>query len=128
METSLFLAKVVGLSLAISTLAIIVRHKMFKEVIEQASKSFLTICLSGFTFIILGALLISSHNIWTLDWRVIITVIGWALLLKGSLRIFFPELVLNLLAQKKNTSLFMFAELLVFLASLYLLYQGYFVY
>jgi len=34
METSLFLAKVVGLSLAISTLAIIVRHKMFKEVIE----------------------------------------------------------------------------------------------
>ena len=128
METSIFLAKVVGMSLGIGSLAIIIRHKIYKEVVEQASKSFITICLSGFTFIILGVLLVSSHNIWTLDWRVIITVIGWAFLLKGSLRIFFPELVLKLLAQKKNTSLFMFAELLVFLASLYLLYQGYFVY
>lgn len=128
METSIFLAKVVGLSGAISTLAIIIRYRAFTEMEEQASKNPIILYLSGFTIVVLGSLLVSSHQVWTGDWRVIITIIGWALLVKGVLRIFFPELVMKLLARKKNNRNFMIAEILVLLVSLYLLYQGYFIY
>ena len=128
METSIFLAKVIGLSGAISTLAILIRYRAFAEMEEQASKSPVILYLSGFTFVILGSLLVSSHQVWTGDWRVIITIVGWALLIKGILRIFFPELVIKLLARKKNNRNFMIAEVVVLFVSLYLLYQGYFVY
>ena len=128
METSIFLAKVVGLSGAISTLAIIIRYKAFTEMEEQASKNPVILYLSGFTLIVLGSLLVSSHQIWTRDWRVVVTLIGWLLLVKGALRIFLPELVIRLLAKKKNNRNFMIAEVFVFLISLYLLYQGFFVY
>lgn len=128
METSIFLAKVIGLSGAISTLAIIIRYRAFTEMEDQASKNPIILYLSGFTFIILGSLLVSSHQVWIRDWRVVITVIGWLLLIKGVLRIFFPELVIKLLAKKKNSRNFMIAEILVLLVSLYLVYQGYFAY
>lgn len=126
METSIFLAKVIGLSGAISTLAIIIRYKAFMEMEDQASKNPVILYLSGFTFIILGSLLVSSHQVWIRDWRVVITVIGWLLLIKGVLRIFFPELVIKLLAKKKNNHHFMIVEIFVLLVSLYLVYQGYF--
>ena len=128
METSIFLAKVIGLSGAISTLAIIIRYKAFAEMEEHASRNPVILYLSGLTFIVLGSLLVSSHQVWTRDWRVIVTIIGWLLLVKGVLRIFFPELVIKLLARKKNNRNFMIAEVAVLLVSLCLFYQGFFIY
>jgi len=125
METSIFLAKVIGLSGAISTLAIILRFRAFTEMEEQASKNPVILYLSGFTFVILGSLLVASHQVWTLDWRMIVTLVGWLLLMKGVLRIFFPELVIKLLTKKNGNHNFMIAEIFVLLLSLYLLYQGF---
>jgi hypothetical protein len=33
------------------------------------------------------------HNVWTADWRVIITVFGWLAVIGGVIRILFPQQV-----------------------------------
>ena len=122
---SIFLAKVIGLSGLISTLAVLIRYKKFIEMEGYAAKNPVMMYLSGFLILIAGVLLIVGHQIWTRDWRVIITVIGWLVLVKGVLRIFFPEMVRKLMEKKRTNRSFLLGELLVLIVSLYLTYQGF---
>ncbi len=125
---SIFLAKVIGLFLSISTLAIILRYKEFTLIEKEAVKNPLLIYVSGFFTLISGILIVVSHNLWVLDWRLIITIIGWITLFKGIFRIFYPKAVIKLISQKHDNRLFLLAELLFFFVGLYLIYYGFFVY
>ena len=128
METSIFLAKVIGLVSVISTAAVLIRYKESLALEEEAVKSPAIIYLSGFAFLILGVLLIVSHSVWVFDWRLVITVLGWSILLKGAGRIFFPSAVRRMIEKKRNNRSFLLAEVVVFLFGLYLLYYGFLVY
>lgn len=46
--------------------------------------------IAGFFTLILGVLLVVSHNRWVWNWRVIITVIAWLTLIKGASIILYP--------------------------------------
>ncbi|MCX6733857.1 MAG: hypothetical protein NTX63_03505 [Candidatus Peregrinibacteria bacterium] len=90
METSLFLAKALGLYMAIACFGLLVNSKARKAIIH-AFEDEGQIVLSGITALVLGILIVISHNVWVYDWRVIITLSGWAALLKGVARIYFAE-------------------------------------
>ena len=128
METSIFLARVIGLVNVISVTAVMIRYKESVVLEEEAMKSPLHIYLSGFVFLILGALLVVSHSVWVFDWRIVITVLGWLVLLKGMGRIFFPDAVKRMVEKKKENRKFILGEIAVFLIGLYLLYYGFIVY
>ncbi|MEX1997298.1 MAG: hypothetical protein WEA04_01295 [Candidatus Andersenbacteria bacterium] len=126
MEDSIFLAKVIGLFGAISTLAILSRYQQSLAMEESAAKNLVVTYLSGFLILIGGILLVISHQVWTGDWRVIITIIGWLVLLKGVIRIFFPDIVKKLIEKKNSDHRFVLAEVATLLVSLYLVYKGFF--
>ncbi len=128
METSIFLAKVIGLISVISTTAVMVRYKESLAFDEEAVKNPLFTYVSGFIILILGVLLVVSHSAWTLDWRLVITILGWLVLLKGVGRIFFPNAVRRLVERKRNNRWFLLGEIVVFMVGLYLLYYGFLVY
>ena len=124
-ETSIFLAKTIGLFGAMSTLAILVNYKRYLKIEEDAVRNPVMTYVSGFLILIISVLLIVSHQVWTQDWRVLITIIGWLTFLKGTLRIFFPEKIKKLIGKKRDDPRFLFAEVIVLLVSLYLIYQGF---
>jgi hypothetical protein len=125
MDTSIFLARVIGLVSVMSTAANLSRYKESIALEHEMAKSPLLVHLSGFTFLVLGTLLVVSHPVWTLDWRLVITVMGWLLLLKGAGRIFFPGVVRRVLERKRDDWLFVLGELAVLLAGGFLLYYGF---
>jgi len=88
METSLFLAKALGLYMAIACFGLLVNTRA-RKVIIHAFEDEGRIIMSGISALIIGILIVISHNVWTYDWRVIITLSGWAALLKGVARIYF---------------------------------------
>jgi hypothetical protein len=47
--------------------------------------------LAGALWFIAGLSIIRKHNIWTFNWPVFVTLIGWFAFLGGLVRIFFPE-------------------------------------
>lgn len=128
METSIFLAKVIGLIFVISTTAVMIRYKESFAFEEEAVKSPSLAYTSGFLILILGVLLVVSHSVWAFDWRLVITAISWLVLLKGLGRIFFPHAVKRLIEKKKENRKFIFGEVVVFLVGLYLLYHGFIAY
>ena len=127
METSIFLAKVIGLVCVISTAAVLIRYKESLALEEEAVKSPEITYLSGFAILMLGVLLVVSHSVWTFDWRLVITIVGWLVLLKGLGRIFFPSAVGRLIKKKRENRWFILGEIVVFLVGLYLLYRGFIV-
>ena len=128
METSIFLAKVMGLFGLISAMAIIINYKQSLALEKEAAKSPLFIFTSGFFILMLGITLVVSHSIWTADFRGVITVLCWSVLVKGMGRIFFPDGVRRLLEKKQSNRWFMVGEVVVLILSLYLLYYGFIVY
>jgi len=54
-----------------------------QNLLEEFSKSPALLYLSGMMAVVVGFLLVTFHNVWALDWTVIITVIGWISLIKG---------------------------------------------
>ena len=125
METSIFLAKVIGLVGVISTAAVLIRYNESLDLEEEAVKSPAIAYLGGFAILILGVLLVVSHSVWTFDWRLVITIVGWLVLLKGVGRIFFPSAVRRLIERKRDSRWFLMGEVVVFVVGLYLLYYGF---
>jgi hypothetical protein len=128
MEISIFLAKVIGFVSTISAVAVLVRYKKSLALDEEAARNPAVAYFGGFGILILGVLIIVSHSVWSADWRVVITIIGWLVLLKGIGRIFFPDSVGNMIAKKKDNRLFILGEFVVLLVGLYLLYYGFLAY
>ena len=127
METSIFLAKVIGLVSVISVLAVFAQFKTFQKSEEEAARSAVFVYVSGFLILILGVLLVVSHNVWVSDWRVVITIVSWLVLLKGLGRLFFPQAVRQLIERKKNNRWFLLGEVAMLAVGLYLLYYGFLV-
>ena len=40
-----------------------------------------------------GLSILNTHHVWTLDWPVILTILGWALVIGGAVRVIAPGIV-----------------------------------
>jgi hypothetical protein len=91
MDISLFLSKALGLYLLIVGSAMVINSKLRALFLEMLKNTTL-LYVSDFIGLIVGILIVTGHNVWTADWRVLITLIGWVILLKGTVRVVFPNL------------------------------------
>ena len=98
MELSIFLARVLGLYLVIVPLAVLVNRKHLPRLGEEFSTNLGLNILASVFALVLGLLLVVSHNVWSRDWRILITVLGWLTLAKGVVRLFFLERMQKLAA------------------------------
>jgi hypothetical protein len=74
--------------------------------------------------IVIGLLNIIAHNVWTSDWRIIITLFGWFSLLKGISQFAFPGFAFKWV-QNIDFKWFQFLLFLLFVSGLFLLNQAY---
>ncbi|MCL9684841.1 hypothetical protein [Legionella maioricensis] len=93
MDTSKFLSKVLGLYLLIIGVAMFVDMHQFTRYVYKLVNDAPLMFVTGFFTLILGLLMVVSHNVWELHWRLIITIIAWLTLFKGASIIFFPEFI-----------------------------------
>ncbi len=88
MEISIFFARFWG-SLFITLGLQSVFANLLGRTIKMTEDKTITVSTGYITFL-LGLVTIILHNIWVVDWRVAITVLGWSTLLKGIMKIGFP--------------------------------------
>lgn len=126
MGISIFLAKALGLYFLIVGLAMIFNARKFKPLVIDLIKDPALMFLSGFLALIVGILLVVSHNIWVADWRVIITILAWLSLVKGVTRIMAPKFAIKK-AKKciENSASYYMTGLLLLGISFFLIYHGY---
>lgn len=91
MEISMYLARFWG-SLFMILGLMSVGAKLLGRIIEYTEDKTITISTGYITFL-LGLMTVTLHNIWVLDWRMAITLLGWTTVLKGIEKIGFPDRV-----------------------------------
>jgi len=88
--TSVFLAKFWGWYLIIFFVILSFNPKRIRQIFEDLKdEKFLII--TSFVAVIVGLLNILFHNIWELNWKLIITLIGWIALYMGLSLFMFPK-------------------------------------
>jgi hypothetical protein len=95
MSNSLFLARLIGPVMLVVGLAVFANPRGFREIAEEFLASRALMFLSGLIIMPVGVAIVLTHNIWTADWRVAITVFGWLCAIGGALRLFGPLFVVK---------------------------------
>ncbi len=76
--------------------------------------------------LLLGLFLISGHNMWVKDWPVIITIIAWAMILKGVCLLLFPDSSQKMAAAMASGSQYTLSGLVMLVLGGYLCYVSWF--
>ena len=95
MQTSLFLARLIGPVMLVVGLAVFANLCRFRDIAEEFLASRALMFLSGLAIMPVGVAIVLKHNIWTADWRVLITIVGWLNVVSGVLRLFGPLFVVR---------------------------------
>ena len=124
MEVSIFLAKVIGLYLIIACIAVLVNQKSLNKIFKELAKDVPGVFFSGLIALLLGLLVVVSHNIWVSDWRLAITIIGWLMIIKGVARMIMPDKVIGW-GLKVYSVVAPIAFIICLVAGVYLTYIGF---
>ena len=95
MSNSLFLARLLGPVMIVVGLAVFANPRGFREMAEEFMASKALMFLSGLILMPTGLAVVLTHNVWTTDWRVLITILGWLAAIGGALRVFGPLFVVK---------------------------------
>ncbi len=96
MYTSLFLAKLIGPIFVIVGIGLLLNGDRYRAVVDEVMSSYTLLYIFGAIALTGGLAIVLTHNVWVWDWPVIITIVGWLMIVRGSLRIIIPQQVEDL--------------------------------
>jgi hypothetical protein len=91
MQTSVFLARLIGPVCLAVAIGLFANRPVYMELAREVLKSRALIYLSGVLSMTAGLAVVLSHNIWAADWRVLVTILGWLAAVGGAVRIVLPQ-------------------------------------
>ncbi|MEJ2434830.1 MAG: hypothetical protein P8Y53_17325 [Pseudolabrys sp.] len=91
MQTSIYLARLMGpIGIAIGA-GMLVNSRVYRRMAEEFLESYALIYFSGLIAGTAGLAVVLAHNVWSADWRVVVTLLGWAAFVGGIVRIVLPQ-------------------------------------
>ena len=93
MQTSIYLAKLIGPLVAVAGVGFLLNRSAFMRFADDFIGNTGFIMMSGFPALLAGLAIVNAHNVWVADWPVIITLLGWTAVIGGIMRITMPGAV-----------------------------------
>jgi hypothetical protein len=126
-ETSIFLARLLGPSMLVIGVGLLANRRTFRALSREFLDSPALIYLAGVIAFVVGLAIVLTHNVWVLGWPVIITLFGWVSLFAGIFRIVLPTGVRELGERLIESEGFLIGAMIVYLAlGVWLSLAGYF--
>ena len=91
MTPSIFLARLMGPVFLVVGAALLLNGAMFRALTQEFLDSDALIFLSGLITLPAGLAIVLTHNVWAADWRVLITILGWLMMVGGAVRLVAPR-------------------------------------
>ena len=95
MTTSVFLARLIGPVMLVIGIAVLVNQHEFRDMAEEFLASRALLFLSGLLLMPMGLAIVLTHNVWSADWRVLITLFGWLNVIGGAVRLLAPDWIMQ---------------------------------
>lgn len=127
METSLFLARLIGPIFIIIGIGLFLNRDMYRTAAEEVFKSRALFYVFGALALAGGLAIVLNHNVWAWDWPVIITVVGWLMIVRGTFHILFPQQIGDLAARMlaRGPQLLLVSGAVVFVLGAILSWKGF---
>lgn len=122
---SMFLAQVIGCYLFLVGLAMLIHQHRFKKLMSDFLSHPTLISLSSSMSLVAGLLIIVDHNIWVGQWPIVVTLVGWILVLRGIFRLFFPDAFIKTMKDLLEKAPYMVMCWVRILIGLYLIWAGF---
>ena len=90
MQTSVFITRLIGPVMIVAGLSVLLNRRNFAAMAEDFLAHRGLMFLGGLMVMLAGLAIVLTHNVWTADWRVIVTLFGWLLTFAGAIRIIEP--------------------------------------
>ena len=119
-DISIFFARLWGSFFVIFGSLFIITRQLGKTIEMTDDKAF--VISTGYITLLMGLVTVILHNIWVWDWRLVITILGWSTVIKGIMKIGFPEHIRKQ-AQRFKKKQFVSAFILLLLGG-WLLWMG----
>lgn len=119
-----YLAELWGISLVIISFALLVRETHLKKLyasIETEDELFLW----GVVCLVIGVAMILAYNVWVWQWQIIITLFGWASLLKGLVLLLMPGLMKSCTKKMQSSALMPYCLVIALIIGLVITYLGF---
>ncbi|MFA7286811.1 MAG: hypothetical protein WC052_04105 [Patescibacteria group bacterium] len=126
MDTTIFLAKIWGPVILAVGLGVFVSRSYYIKIYRDLEKETLAVLIFGMVGMAAGIAQVLSHNVWGTLSQIIISLLGWGLLIKGLTFAITPRIVDwsgNLVS---NTKLISFVGVFTLVVGAYLSSVGYF--
>ena len=126
MDNSILLAKFIGPYIMVIGFGLLFNSKAYQKVIEDFFKNAALVYVTGLITLVAGLAIVIFHNLWILDWRIIITFFGWNILIKGAWLIISPNTSAKLAALfAKDNKLVIVPWIIMFAVGIFLTTKGY---
>lgn len=126
MAISIFLAKVLGLYFVVIALWLLIRHRHTDMVMNEMMSSPGVLSLAAILGLIFGVLIVVAHNIWHLNWTLIITLIGWIALVKAFFNLFLTDVARRFFkVWLQSRTAMVITDIFMIIIGLFLLYHGF---
>jgi len=90
METSIFLAKIIGVFYVVVGLSAFLNPKYYQKLLPEVVKNTLWNLTMGLIGLVVFSVWVMKHNVWE-GWPLLVTLFGWIGLLKSAFFLLFPE-------------------------------------
>lgn len=117
-------SKLFGIVSLLLALGILFNLGHAKQMADQMTKDSTGYIMGGVLPVIFGSWIITQHNIWTPSWALVVTLVGWFMLLIGVYRLWFVDSWTRLLSRHHSKIPVLFA-LFGLILSLLLCYVGF---
>jgi len=124
METANFLSAILGLFLVFIPLSLLMNPKKIKTLFS-AMENDVTAYTCGVVSFVLGSATVLLNNVWAYDWRTLITIFGWILIIRGLVLMFWQEGALMFIRKIKDKERLSYALLAAVFLGLILVYFGF---
>jgi hypothetical protein len=100
MNTSKYIARLMGPVMLVIGLGmaagLLMEGAAYTSLLKEFIASRALIFITGILALTAGLAIVNTHNLWVRDWRVMVTILGWLLVLRGVMLLIFPSVVQTL--------------------------------
>lgn len=123
--TYIHFAKLFGIVSTILALGVLFNLDNAKKMANDLLDSGAGFVVSGVLPVIFGGWIVATHNVWVQGWPVVVTLIGWIMLLEGMVRLIFVKTWTSIVARHIDRVPVLFS-LFGLIFGLLLIYIGFF--
>lgn len=125
MAPSILLAQWIGLYLLIMCAICLLRREHLIRIAEELIDRPGLIAVAGAFTLIVGLGVVLNHNIWTMDYRGVVTAFGYLMVAAGIVRFGWPGLAKSMATPMLHSPVYWLLILLMGLLGSYLTYAGF---